>query len=225
MAQFNLTEYETVQDRLNLFWKQFPNGRVSTSIVEIQRLEGGQPAQYVVMAELYRDTNDVKPFATGFAEELVGTSLVNKTSALENGETSAIGRALKNGGIGAGASREEMEKVERHSEPVPQSPKPDNKIYGELPRDGVTIRDPQAEATEKQINALVKKGAALAIYSDVLPVFLCWWLGIEKVRKLTKQEASSLIGADESEWEVKVGLFKVAPRTEYPELNDDYAPF
>lgn len=234
MAHFNLEEYETVQERLTIFWKQFPNGRISTSIVEIQRIEGGQPAQYIVMAELFRDTNDAKPFATGFAEELVGTSLVNKTSALENGETSAIGRALRNGNIGSGASREEMQKVER-AEENPQakaawnwddSPKKsDEKIFGKLPNDGVTIRDPQAEATIKQMNAIVKKSSSVGIYADALPVFLCWWLGIPKVRQLTKQEASSLIGAEETEWEVKAGLFKVAPRSEYPELADDYTPF
>ena len=240
MAQFNLNEYETVQQRLEVFWQRFPNGRVATKLIEIYRLDSGAPAQYIVCAELYRHIEDSTPFATGFAEELVGVSQVNKTSALENGETSALGRALRNGNIGHGASREEMEKVERGSASVtiPTNPqgqaawnwddapkKTEEKIYGQLPSDGVTLKDPQGEPTIKQLNAIVKKAGIVGIYADSVPVFTCWVLGIPKVRQLTKQEASSLIGMDDTEWEVKAGLFKVAPRSEYPEVDSDYAPF
>lgn len=230
MAAFNLEEYETVDQRLAVFWEKYPNGRISTKLIEIQRLDNGAPVQYIFCAEVYKDKNDTYPTATGFAEELVGASPVNKTSALENGETSALGRCLRNAGIGNSASREEMEKVERKQteaapswESLPE--KTDEKLYGKLPNDGVTIRDPQAEATLKQMNAIVKKAANVGIYADVLPIFASWVLGIEKVRRLTKQEASSLIGMDETEWEVKAGLFRVAPRSEYPEASDDYTPF
>lgn len=230
MAHFNLEDYETVDQRIAEFWRRYPNGRLVTNLYEIHRLETGAPIQYIVKAECYADKNDTNPLATGFAEEIVGASPVNKTSALENGETSAVGRCLRNANIGSNASREEMEKVQRKSaEPAPASyqelpEKKEEKIYGKLPNDGVSIRDPQASATEKQINALIRKASNLGITSDILPVFACWVLGISEVRKLTKQEASSLIGMDDTELEVKVGLFRVAPRSEYPTNTDSYDP-
>jgi hypothetical protein len=67
-------------------------------------------------AELWLGTTLV---STGWAEEIVGNSPVNKTSALENCETSAVGRALANFGFqgknpsATRPSRNEMEKVER----------------------------------------------------------------------------------------------------------------
>jgi hypothetical protein len=70
-------------------------------------------------AELYADIADTVPTTTGYAEEIRGSSMVNKTSALENCETSAIGRALANyqyQGSKKRASLEEMVKVYRQGE-------------------------------------------------------------------------------------------------------------
>lgn len=106
--RFDLSQYETVQERLDIFHKQFPDGRVITQLLE------ASPTRYIVLTSLYRTSAiHEQPFATGLAEETVGSSPVNKTSAIENCETSSLGRALRNGGIGKNASREEMQKVER----------------------------------------------------------------------------------------------------------------
>lgn len=61
------------------------------------------------------------PKATGLAFEIEGTAGANATAALENAETSAIGRALANAGYSGNkrTSREEMAKVNRASNPVP----------------------------------------------------------------------------------------------------------
>jgi hypothetical protein len=65
--------------------------------------------------------------ATGFAFEIDGTMGANKTSALENCETSAIGRALANAGFSGNkrTSREEMEKVARGVTPAVAIPMPE----------------------------------------------------------------------------------------------------
>jgi hypothetical protein len=59
------------------------------------------------------------PKATEWAFEVDGVGMANKTSALENACTSALGRALRWAFAGSkGPSREEMQKVARASKPV-----------------------------------------------------------------------------------------------------------
>ena len=104
---FNLDDYETVEERLIKFWKDHAEGRIITTLLS------GTSTQFIVRAELYKGASDVL-WATGLAEETVQGRGVNSTSALENCETSAIGRALANAGYatkGKRASREEMSKV------------------------------------------------------------------------------------------------------------------
>ena len=108
MAHFNLDDYETVETRLEKFWAKYPLGRTETKLI---KYDGGQ---YIVWSAIYRDISDSVPFATGLAEETVQGRGVNSTSALENAETSSLGRSLANGGFaakGKRASAEEMSKV------------------------------------------------------------------------------------------------------------------
>ena len=121
---FNLEDYETVEERLAKFWKDHPDGRISTTLVEhtLQR--------FIVQASVFRTEVDAQAWTTGYAEETVSTRGVNSTSALENCETSAIGRALANAGYvtkGKRPSREEMSKV-KAAEPKPFAEKLADKI-------------------------------------------------------------------------------------------------
>jgi len=105
---FNLADYEPVEVRLEKFIKDYPDFRISTE------LEVVEASRYIVKAYLFKTGQDSIAWATGYAEETVSTRGVNQTSALENCETSAIGRALANAGYapkGKRPSREEMSKV------------------------------------------------------------------------------------------------------------------
>jgi hypothetical protein len=105
---FNLADYEPVEVRLEKFIKDYPAFRIATE------LEVVEATRYIVKAYLFKDAQDGVAWATGYAEETVTSRGVNQTSALENCETSAIGRALANAGYapkGKRPSREEMTKV------------------------------------------------------------------------------------------------------------------
>ena len=105
---FNLEDYEPVEERLSKWWKENEDGRVATELISFQN------GQYIVQAYLYRTYLDSVAYSTGLAEEKITDRGVNATSALENCETSAIGRALANANYAAKGkrpSREEMTKV------------------------------------------------------------------------------------------------------------------
>jgi hypothetical protein len=106
---FNLDDYEPVAARHSRWLAQHPNGRTITHMVSTPGSD-----ICVIRAELWLEDVCI---ATGYAEEVRGAGNVNRTSHVENCETSAVGRALANAGM-AGSdvnkrpSREEMSKVQ-----------------------------------------------------------------------------------------------------------------
>jgi len=86
---FRVKDYVDVAERIRLFYERYPEGSIQTELV---RLEGDM---VIFRAVVYRDREDPYP-TTGWAYEREGVGVVNKTSFIENCETSAIGRALSN---------------------------------------------------------------------------------------------------------------------------------
>jgi len=144
---FNLADYEPVEVRLEKFIKDYPDFRVSTELELVEK------DRYIIKAYLYKVAHDSVAWATGYAEETVSSRGVNQTSALENCETSAIGRALANAGYapkGKRPSREEMTKVvtPRVTKPAPQDIKEGDVDYWTTPLgDKPDVKTVQAPAT------------------------------------------------------------------------------
>jgi hypothetical protein len=129
---FNLADYETVEVRLEKFIKDYADFRISTE------MELCEKDRYIVKAYLFKTASDSVAWTTGYAEEKITDRGVNSTSALENCETSAIGRALANAGYAAKGkrpSREEMTKVvaTKVVKPPVQDLVPDQQDYWTTP--------------------------------------------------------------------------------------------
>lgn len=122
MPRFDLNDYIEVKDRIALFWEKYPEGAITTELLHAD--------DHIVRvhAKVYAGRAPMQiPLGTGLAEEVrIPESEIKKNpklannpnagSAVENCETSAVGRALANAGFGvskAVASRQEMEKVQR----------------------------------------------------------------------------------------------------------------
>ena len=103
-------DYIEVNQRILAFWELFPNGRIITEKLE----DNGKRCDF--KATVYDGDNVL---ATGHAFEFQGAGMVNKTSYVENAETSAIGRALGILGIGITesiASADEVQAAIEHQE-------------------------------------------------------------------------------------------------------------
>jgi hypothetical protein len=149
---FNLADYEPVEVRLEKFIKDYPDFRIST---ELEVIESNR---YVVKAYLFKTATDGVAWATGLAEETVTSRGVNQTSALENCETSAIGRALANAGYapkGKRPSREEMTKVVKA--PAPK-----------VEKDYWTTPFGEQDESIKEVPAPVTIDAALNTVAEIL---------------------------------------------------------
>jgi len=118
-------EYKTVALRIQEFREKHPDFTIQTELVEANDT-------LVVMKATISAGGMV--IATGYAEEVRTASKINRTSALENAETSAVGRALAFFGLGGSeiasadevanaisqqnsqGSNEEMERLVAHNE-------------------------------------------------------------------------------------------------------------
>jgi len=140
---FNLNDYQTVAERLDEAIKAHPDMRVITNMEHLERVNG-KPMHVIFKAEIWLGTTLV---STGWADETIDSSPVNRNFFIPNAETSSIGRALANMGFqgknpaATRPSRNEMEKVRRaeqeqvkQAKPLdwgePTPPEPVNDVFG-----------------------------------------------------------------------------------------------
>jgi len=113
-------QYVLVSDRVLYFNEKYPNGGITTELISSPDSE-----RIIVKATVWPDGGELqcgpetsgwnshRKF-TGYSQAVIGEGMVNKTAALENAETSAVGRALAFMGIGvidSVASADEMHKA------------------------------------------------------------------------------------------------------------------
>ena len=111
---YDVNDYVQVNERIEKFYERYPEGSIQT---EIQSIVDGV---VIFKAYAYRDREDTRP-ATGHAYEKENSSFINKTSYIENCETSAVGRALAMLGFEIKksiASKEEVENAKLQQQPT-----------------------------------------------------------------------------------------------------------
>jgi hypothetical protein len=106
-------KYVLVADRILAFNQAYQNGSIQTELIKFD------DKIVVVKAYIYPDISNPQRVFTGYSQAKWGDGYINKTSALENAETSAVGRALAMLGIGildSVASVDEIKKAEQTEE-------------------------------------------------------------------------------------------------------------
>jgi hypothetical protein len=144
----NLNDYITVAERLIAFYEKHPEGSIRAEILS----DDGK--RVVMKAYAYRTPQDEHP-GIGHAEEVRGEGMVNKTSALENCETSSWGRAIASLGFHVQkgvASREEVEQAQAEQERQ-NGLSPDDKLRERIKALGV-VDESRAKLTEMGVTNL-----------------------------------------------------------------------
>ena len=116
MPRFDLSQYETVEERIRRFYADNPDGRIITE--NLTTPADRSVSTWVVRTEIYLSAGDQAnnlPKASGLAFEIDGGNGPQAFAGLEVCETSSIGRALANAGYSGHKrpSREEMDKADR----------------------------------------------------------------------------------------------------------------
>ena len=131
-------DYITVNERVKEFHRKHENGSIVTEIIEMTD-------RFITMTKVTPNVDSPDRYFTGIAYEKEGNSFINKSSALENCETSSVGRAIGLLGIGIDtsiASYDEVEnaKLQQKDSPIQKAPKLKD----------INIKNPKAEENIKK---------------------------------------------------------------------------
>ena len=152
-------EYVEVNERLKHFRSNYNGWCLTSDVVELT------DDRCVIKATIFDDNGNIR--ATGHAYEKEGSSFINKTSFVENCETSAWGRALANLGIGLDtsvASYEEVANAVKQQATPAAKPKLDEDKFNNMLKaieagkgDAVKAKMPNYDIEDYQMNLLKQK--------------------------------------------------------------------
>lgn len=159
--------YAEVNERIKAFRMLYPEGFIETQILS---LEDGV---CVMRAEVgfYTEKGERRVLGTGTAYEKEDSSFINRTSYIENCETSSWGRALSACGVGIDTSVASFEEVS-------------NAILNQDTPFTPTMNVP---ATERQVNFILKKFTRSEL-EDIMEEY-----AISDIHMLTKSQASEVL--------------------------------
>ena len=164
-------DYAEVNQRIKAFRMVYPTGTIGTTMVSN---ENGV-CIFTAAVGYYTDDGDFVPLGTGTAYEKENSTFINKTSYIENCETSAVGRALGMCGFGIDTSVASAEEVQNaianQNKPTQYSPDADDR-----------------KATPKQIEVLSKT------YTGENLTKLLKANGVDRIEDISMTKASELIG-------------------------------
>lgn len=163
------TDYVEVNERVKAFRKLFPEGTIETELIEDEEEGEGEKRHKRCIFKAVAKNEEGKVLATGHAYETEGSSFINKTSYLENCETSAVGRCLGMLGIGIDAaicSYEEKANADAHQTAQKWEKTANEKI------------------PETHVKALVKKCKDSGVEVD----FICKAYKVDKFADLTNAQ-------------------------------------
>lgn len=161
-------EYAEVNQRIKAFRMVYPQGFIHTEIVSVEN------GVCIIRAKVgYEDEKGHHVLGTGTAYEKEGSTFINKTSYIENCETSAVGRALGMMGFGIDTSVASAEELQNAK--LNQEEKPEEKM--------------ERKASAKQIEIIAKR------YTGENLTKLLQACGVEKLEDLPLKKASDIITA------------------------------
>ncbi len=163
MVQINGKEYVTVAERLEKLHCEHEKVGIQTEVLRFD--------DEIVLVKAILSIDD-REFV-GHAQEVIGSSEVNSTSALENAETSAVGRALAFAGLGVNGSIASADEIKKAEDRSRLSFDGETATASQLAKIRSLLDEPLITAPEKvRIHKLLEGGGVLkATASDLLSYF------------------------------------------------------
>jgi hypothetical protein len=147
-------QYQTVAKRVADFRKAYPSWTIDTHLVELDEVS-------VVVQCKIRDESG-RLISSGLAEEVRKASKINQTSAVENCETSAVGRALAFLGLGGDygiASADEVLRAVSQQGAASEAPDDDSGVIKAIE---ALVAETSCSSPGAALAALAKTKGALA---------------------------------------------------------------
>ena len=192
-------DYIEVNERVKQFHKDYPNGSITTELIEMTD-------RFITKTTVIPDVKNPDRKFTGIAYEKEDSTFINKTSALENCETSSVGRSMGFLGLGIDTSIASYDEVANAVEQQKDKPKtipPVNLKDQEVPNpaydaavndlDGIPLGDDETDDDEWTGNDVCRFGKYKDVkWLDILDANWLSWVAqkskVEWQRELAQKE-------------------------------------